>query len=191
MLAGCCSKCNPEQIIDNMLELDPIIEQVNTNCDIADATHAGLYSICGLALRLRDLYKWEMGLEPWIERDSSEVLDWIGKKEEKWNKVAEKKFQHIEISGHLYDPFDVDAINNLLEPHGILYGAGYAGSMKPTFFLGIIKTKKEIKGCQIFILNRELARDLFTTPAFSQQKYILIRLESAKFFLWDKTRFHP
>ena len=37
-------------------------EQVLRNCHISYARHAGLYSICGLALRLRDLYKWEMGL---------------------------------------------------------------------------------------------------------------------------------
>jgi hypothetical protein len=60
-----------------MLEFDSIIHQVLQNCDISDARHAGLYSVCGLALRLRDLYKWEKGLNPWEEKDSSEVLEWI------------------------------------------------------------------------------------------------------------------
>ena len=56
-----------------MTKIDPgnITRQVLRNCEISDARHAGLFSICGLALRLRDLYKWEKGLDPWVEKDSS------------------------------------------------------------------------------------------------------------------------
>ncbi len=39
----------------DVLELDAIISQVLRNCSISDSQHAGLYSVCGLALRLRDL----------------------------------------------------------------------------------------------------------------------------------------
>jgi hypothetical protein len=46
-------------------ELKSFTRQVLRNCDISDADHAGFYSICGLALRLRDLYKWENQLPPW------------------------------------------------------------------------------------------------------------------------------
>ena len=67
-----------------------IASQVLENCSISDSRHAGLYSICGLALRLRDLYKWEKGLDPWVEKDSSEILEWIGKKEEKWEDLADR-----------------------------------------------------------------------------------------------------
>ena len=56
-----------------MLQIDDITDQVLENCNIADAQHAGLYSICGLALRLRDLYKWENRLDPWIENDPLSV----------------------------------------------------------------------------------------------------------------------
>jgi hypothetical protein len=168
-----------------MLKLDPIIAQVKENCDIADANHAGLYSICGLAMRLRDLYKWDMGLEAWKEGSSSEVLAWIGEKEQKWYKLAEKSFYKITIASRRYDPFDIIAINNVLEPHGIFYGAGYAHSIRPTFFLACIAKKREMNNCRIYILGRELARDLFTTPALSQEGSILIRQESAQFFLWD------
>lgn len=169
-----------------MLELDPIIAQVSDNCDIADARYAGLLSICGLALRLRDLYKWEKELEAWMEGDSPEVLKWIGEKEEIWESLTEKSFREITICGHRYDPLDPVPINNLLLPHGLFYGAGYAHSMRPTFFLGVIKDKRQINGHPIFILGRELARDLFTTPALSQGESILIRQEAAMFFLWDK-----
>jgi hypothetical protein len=169
--------------------LDSIASQVLENCSISDSRHAGLYSICGLALRLRDLYKWEKGLDPWIEKESSEILDWIGEKEEQWDRLAKRDFDEIRISGGIYDPFDVGGINAVLEPEGLLYGAGYVHSLKPTFFLAYLEDKKEIEGCTVYILGRELARDLFTVPALSQDDCILVRKESAKLLLWDQMFF--
>jgi hypothetical protein len=172
-----------------MFDLDPIITQVQENCGISDSRYAGIYSICGLALRLRDLYKWDTGLEPWVERDSSEILEWIGKKEQKWDELAEKDFGEITILGHRYDPFDTKSINAVLGCYGLFYGAGYAHSMKPTFFLSPIENKKEVDGHSIYILGRELARDLFTTPALSQEDCVLVRQKSAMVFLWDKIQY--
>ena len=76
-----------------MIEIDTFARQVLKNCEISDAQHAGLFSICGLALRLRDLYKWENELNPWEEKDSSEILDWIAAKEQLWEKLGEKKIR--------------------------------------------------------------------------------------------------
>jgi len=169
-----------------MFKIEDITGQVLTNCDIADSHHAGLYSICGLALRLRDLYKWEKGLDPWVEKDPSEVLKWIGDKEEKWEKLLEKEFGDITILGRSFDPFDVTEINAVIEPHGFIYGGGYARSLKPTFFLASIEEKKEVDGYTVFILGHELARDLLTIPALSQDNCIFVRQEPAKLFLWDQ-----
>lgn len=168
-----------------MLNIEAIVDQILTNCDITDSHHAGLFSICGLALRLRDLYKWEKESDPWIEKDSSEMLQWIEDKEKKWDTLAEKQFTDITISGNTYDPFDTIGINSVLEPHGLLYGGGYARSLKPTFFLATIETKRQLDGHTVYILGRELARDLLTLPALSQDNCILIRQEPAKLFLWD------
>lgn len=168
-----------------MLDLDHLTRQVLENCSISDSRHAGLYSICGLALRLRDLYKWEKGLDPWIEMDSSEILNWIGEKEENWGLLEEKEFTEITILDKTYDPFDVKGINEVLEPHGFLYGAGYIHSLKPSFLLAVLEEKRLIDGYPVYILGRELARDLLTMPALSQDGSILIRKEAAKFFLWD------
>ena len=148
-----------------MLELNTITSQVLQNCDISDSRHAGVYSVCGLALRLRDMYKWENGLDPWVEKDSSEILDWIGDREEKWDSLADEDFEEITVLGTPYDPFDTRAINAVIEPQGLLYGAGYAHSLKPTFFLAALEEKKKVDGHTIYVLGRELARDLFTTPA--------------------------
>ncbi|MGA8181179.1 MAG: Sfum_1244 family protein, partial [Desulfobacterales bacterium] len=170
----------------DMFQIDDIADQVLTNCNIADSQHAGLYSICGLALRLRDLYKWENRLDPWIENDPSEVLKWIGDKEDAWEELAEKEFKDIRLVGRRFDPFDVKGINEILEPYGFIYGGGYARSLKPSFFLAALENKKEINHIAVFILDREFARDLLTIPALSQDNCIYIRKESARLFLWDQ-----
>ena len=72
-----------------MQKYQELINTVLNNCDVSDARHAGAYSICGLALRLRDLYKWENDLDPWIEKDSAQILDWIDAKEKKWETLSE------------------------------------------------------------------------------------------------------
>ena len=169
-----------------MNEIKTIKDQVLLNCNISDSNYAGLFSVCGLALRLRDLYKWEKGLPPWIEKDTTQILDWIGNKEQSWDRITEKEYRAIQLNNVSYDPFDTASINDILEPEGIFYGAGYGRRLKPTFFLATIKKKKTIKGCSVYILGRELARDLFTVPAFVQDDSIVIRTHAAQAFLWDR-----
>jgi hypothetical protein len=169
-----------------MHELDHLTNQVLQNCEISDSRHAGLYSICGLALRLRDLYKWEKGLAPWDERDSSEILDWIGDKEQNWEDIAENDYNPITLLGRQYDPFDALAINAVLKPYSLFYGAGYAHSLKPTFFLADIDDIQNVCGHSVYILGHELARDLLTIPSLTQDNMVLLRKESAGMFLWDQ-----
>lgn len=170
-------------------EVNKITAKVLHNCRIADSRYSGLHSICGLAMRMRDLFKWENSLEPWVERDSSEVLEWIGKKEEEWDRLANREFEDIIIQDSRYDPFNTKEINELLEPHGLYYGAGYAGSLRPTFFLANMEAKKRMDGHAVYILGREQARDLLTLPALVQDQSILIRKESGILFFWDKIFF--
>ena len=168
-----------------MFNINEIAGQVLHNCEISDAHHAGMYSICGLALRLRDLYKWEHGLPPWEERESAEVLQWIETKENKWESYADADFWDISINGKKFDPFDTIGINSVLEANRFFYGAGYARSLKPTFFLAAIEEKSVVNGIPIYTLGHELARDLLTIPALSQDDCVLLRQESASLFLWD------
>lgn len=171
------------------LNLEEVTSQVLHNCEVSDSQYAGLYSVCGLALRLRDLYKWEYSLAPWVEVDSSEILDWIGEKEETWERLMEESFDDISILGHSYDPFDAKGINKVLEPYGFFYGAGFVQSLRPTFFLAALEEKRRINGHHVYILGQEKARDLLTLPALTQQDEILIRRESARLFLWDRIFF--
>ncbi len=169
-----------------MFDTQEIARQVIENCTIADARHAGGFSICGLALRLRDLFKWEQGLDPWVERESGEVLDWIGEREEMWEAVAEADFHPIRISGRDYDPFDTEGVNAAVEPEGVLYGAGLAGGLVPVFFLARVEERRAVNGLTVYVLGRELARGLLTVPALTQGGTVLLRRETARRFLWDR-----
>lgn len=169
-----------------MSEFDELIQQVRRNCDISDARHGGVFSVCGLALRLRDLYKWEKGLAPWEEGDPGDVLDWIGAREDYWETLAGAEYALLSVGGKRMDPFDAPGVNSLLSPHEFCYGAGYARGLKPTFFLATIEAQQEVEGCPVYVLGREVARDLLTLPALSQDHTVLLRRESAYRFLWDQ-----
>lgn len=169
-----------------MVDFNQFKRKVLENCDISDARHAGLYSICGLALRLRDLYKWEQRLDPWQEHDSGRVLEWIGEKEQVWEMIAEQPFASLTVNGTAFDPFDTGAINQKLVPQGLLYGAGYAYRLKPSFFLARIEKTNTIGDHTVYYLEEELARDLLTLPALTQDGSILLRQESARLYLWDQ-----
>jgi hypothetical protein len=168
-----------------MFDSKNLIEQVRHNCSISDGRYAGTYSVCGLALRLRDLYKWEKGLEPWVEEDSSIVLQWIGEKEDEWERLEGEDFAGISIAGKTYDPFDAEGINAHLVSHGLFYGAGYVQGLKPSFLLADLVETRRVDGFPVYVLGREHARDLLTVPALSQNNSILVRKESAKVFLWN------
>ena len=45
-----------------------------------------------MALRLRDLNKWEQGLPPWEEANPAALLDWIDAREQVWESVAGTPF---------------------------------------------------------------------------------------------------
>ena len=167
-------------------DLDRLTRQIQSNCDISDARHAGMFSICGLALRLRDLFKWEKGLAPWEEGDPAEVLEWIGVREDRWETLADSDYANLPLTGTRFDPFDTTGLNRVLEPQGLYYGAGYARGLKPTFFLAVIDSRRQIGRGTIYGLGRELARDLLTLPAMSQGSTILMRDEAARLFLWDQ-----
>jgi hypothetical protein len=166
--------------------LEQFIRTIQSNCDISDASGSGIFSICGMALRLRDLNKWEKGFKPWEENNSTELVDWIDHKEQLWENIEGQAFAPLPLFEREYDPFDTGAINEILSPLNLFYGAGYAHSLKPTFFLAGIKETRCLYGIPIVILEKELLRDLLTIPALNQDGFILIRRDAACLFLWDQ-----
>ena len=165
--------------------LENLRAQVMFNCHVSDAKYGGVFSLCGFLLRMRDYYKWEKNLNPWDEPDYSELLAWVEDREKLWETTSREEFRSIELNGHSFDPFDVEAINAAISPHSLLYGAGYATGMKPTFFLATVKSLQRVKRMDIHILDRELARDIFTSPAMRQGRHIITRPWAMAALIWD------
>jgi hypothetical protein len=168
------------------MDLQDLANQVKRNCDISDAKYWGVYSVCGLLLRMREFYKWEMGLEPWAKIDTFKLMEWMDSKEKKWKQLAGEKFSYLVIDGRKFKPFDVDGVNEVLKPHGVVYGAGYVRGMKPSFFLAELLHSEQRYGYNIYFLGRELAKDIATSPALTQDKNIFARKEMMRSFLWNK-----
>jgi len=162
------------------------IKIIRHNCDISDARDNGIYSICTLVLKLRNLYKWEHGLEPWEEPDSPLLLDWIATKEEYWETIHNEPFSTIPINGKKIDPFRLSLINRFLAVDNHIYGAGYGRSMKAVFFMAEILEDQVVEGCPTLILGKEKARELSSPFAMLQDGTIFIRKEPLRFFFWDQ-----
>lgn len=161
------------------------LQAVTHNCDISDARDNGIYSICSLVLKLRNLYKWEHDIEPWQEPEPGDLLDWIEAKENYWEEIAEESYAPLPLGGNGVDPFEVEEINRLLGNEAMLYGAGYGRSMKSIFFLAEKMKEQSVEGCRVMILGREKARELSSPFAMLQDGTVIIRRDPLRFFFWD------
>lgn len=168
------------------MDVYAIATQVMRNCEISNARHWGGYTICGLLLRLMELYRWENGVQPWEKIDHEALLDWTSEQEKRWKEASLREFQNISIAGKNYSPFDLQGINAALRGAGYLYGAGYVGALKASFFLAQIESQREDSGFRIYFLGKELARDLIAMPAMLQGREIFCRREVMRYFLWEK-----
>lgn len=169
-----------------MFDLDHIVSQVKHNCNVSDAGYWGLYSPCGLLLRVRDLFKMEKGMMPWEHVGRRAIGGWIDKRERLWEDLAASDFVKIEIGGKRYRPFDVRGINREIRERGLYYGAGYGNLLKPTFFLAVLSKSRRRGAYQIHITGREFTRDLSTSPSMLQGNTIIVRSEILKMLLWEK-----
>jgi hypothetical protein len=166
--------------------LSELVPQVKRNCLVSDARHWGYYSICGLLLRLRGLYRSEHGLRPWEKAEEKRILEWVGETEARWAEAADEEFSPLMINGREHDPFDSGGINAILNGEGLLYGAGYGIHMKPVFFLSELKSRESIEGYDVYVAGREHARDLSFHPAMLQGSDITARAEITTSLIWDK-----
>ena len=90
------------------LELQFLRKEIQRNCDISDANFSGSFSLCGLLLRMRDLFKWENGLPPWEEPEHGLILDWVQNREELWQELEGQDCKPIHLHGDCLDPFEVE-----------------------------------------------------------------------------------
>jgi hypothetical protein len=166
-------------------DFDNLSTIIKHNCEVSDARDHGIYSMCSMVLKLRNLYKFEHGLEPWEEPDSADLLDWIERKEAHWQELAEQPFQDLVINFTAADPFEVEIVNAGLAETGLFYGAGYGRSMKTIFFLAEVLGKRSVEGCPVTVLGNERVREMASPFAMVQDNQIIIRLDPLRFFLWD------
>jgi hypothetical protein len=169
-----------------MIDIVSIASQVKHNCNISDARYWGYYSPCGLLLRMRNLYKFEKKLKPWEKVSHADIGKWIDKREELWQELDSHDFRKIEIQGKQYNPFDAKDINSILGKYGYIYGAGYGNQLKPVFLLAQLSEKSKKSRYNIYLLGKEIARDLSTAPAMILGNTITLRHETMNLFFWDK-----
>jgi hypothetical protein len=163
-----------------------LIDEVRWNCDIASAGQSGHFSLCGMLLRLRQLYKWEHGLAPWQEPEVAAVLAWIARRESTWDDLEEAAWRDLAWGDAAIDPFAVETLNAHLIPQKLAYGAGLSRGLTPTFFLGELLEERHEGDLTILVLGPELARDLDASPALCQGTLIYARRQALAFYLWDR-----
>lgn len=162
-----------------------LINQVQYNCDVSDARDHGIYSMCSLVLKLRNLYKWETGGQPWTEPESSVLLDWIEAREQYWEDISERQFRRITVDGRSCAPDDVDSVNGTTNSRPLFYGAGHGRSMKAIFFLAEVRERLTVENCPVVLLGREHAREMASPFAMVQEGQVIIRTDPLRFFLYD------
>lgn len=167
------------------MNIENLAKQIKLNCDISDAKFWGYFSLCGLLLRLRELYRAEKNIKPWASINQKDIGKWINAKESLWAKLEEHNFYNINIDGFSLNPFEVSEINSLLVNDNIVYGAGLGLYKKPIFFLGELYSYTKKGDYQIYFIKKEYAHDLFTSSGMLQGKDIFIRLEQLLSLLWE------
>ncbi len=168
------------------LDIDALSLQVKLNCDISDARFWGNYSICGLLLRLRELFRQEKGIKPWEEIPQAVISEWIAVKEDLWRQLEGREFINLSVRQIEIPPFGSEAVNLILEKEKKVYGAGLGVQLKPSFFLAELLSKEHVDEYEVFIAGNELARDLSMHPAMLQGNTIFARREALAMILWEK-----
>ncbi|HFD81515.1 MAG TPA: hypothetical protein ENK05_14175 [Gammaproteobacteria bacterium] len=159
---------------------------VQHNCHISDARFAADFTLCVYLLKMREYYRWEKGYGYDEPLTNDAVGDWLTRRETFWESLEDSDFVPLEIDDRRFDPFDSDAINRALEPHGLVYSAGYGNRAKPHFFLARLQQRHEHGSYRIHVSGEEYARDLTAPPAMSLADAIFIRRESLRRMLWER-----
>jgi hypothetical protein len=169
-----------------MTDREKIFSQIKRNCNISDAKYWGNYSLCGLLMRLRELYGIESGIRPWEKIDQKNIGDWITAKENLWRELEGRDYEDISMNGDIFGPFEVENMNAVLNNQGLMYGAGFGIYMKPSFFIAEILSQRKVSGFDIYIAGSEYARDLSDNPAMLQNNTIIARVDLTRLLLWGR-----
>jgi hypothetical protein len=166
-------------------ELQQIIESVQHNCHIADARHAGDYTLCIYLLKMREMYRWEQGINFKTLLTSDDVGDWLTMREGVWDDVEEQDYQPLKIAGKSYDPFENDLISDFFRKQKLVYNAGLGIRCRPHFFVAKLEKVINHNDYTVYISGKEYARDMAAPAAMAQDKCIFIRRESLRRVIWE------
>jgi len=170
-------------VMDNNLE--EIINTIQHNCHIADARHAGDYTLCVYLLKMREMYRWELGISFNEVIGVDDVGDWLTDREGVWNDIEAQEYQSLHINGQKCDPFDNDLINTLLDEKQLVYNAGLGIRCRPHFFIADLEERIQHDGFTVYISGKEYARDMAAPAAMAQENKIFIRRESLRRVIWE------
>ena len=165
--------------------LKELIETVQLNCHIADARHAGDYTLCVYLLKMREMYRWEQGINFKTMLTTDDVGDWLTEREGLWDEVEEQDYKGLTIAGDNYDPFENHLINTLLDDHKLVYNAGLGIRCRPHFFVAALEKMIQHDDYTIYISGKEYARDMAAPAAMAQENRIFIRRESLRRVIWE------
>lgn len=170
------------------MNLQALVEAVQTNCHIADARHAADLSLCTFLLQMREFYRWEKGLPLGAPLSREALGQWLARREAQWAELEDRELVRLPAGeGREFDPFDVSGLNALLQPQGLVYGAGLVGPQRPVFFIAELDSLQPLdEGLTLQVSGREFARNLLAPPAALQGERIVLRRESMARWLWEK-----
>jgi hypothetical protein len=166
--------------------LDGLVGAVQANCHVSDARHARNMTLCTYLLEMREFYRWEHGVPPTAPLPRADVAAWLAEREALWARFEDAEYRPLPLGDGKVDPFDVEAMNRTLVPHGLVYGAGVGRFGKPQFFLGALEREERRDGVRILVARCEYARDLAPAAATLREGTVTVRLESLRRMLWEK-----
>ncbi len=167
-------------------QIKELTKTIQHNCHIADASHAGDYTLCIYLLKMREFYRWEQDETFSTNLVNKTVGKWLRQREELWDGLEDSEYLNIEIGKKSLSPFESDSINENLQKHQLVYSGGIGINNRPHFFLAELDISEQHKDYNLYIAGKEYARDMSAPPAMSQQNNIYIRKESFRRLLWEK-----
>jgi hypothetical protein len=167
--------------------IENIRQQVQYNCHIADARHAGDFTMCTYLLKMREFFRWEQGLGLQASLPKEVLGDWLEERETLWESVEGNEYAVLQIDDREYDPFDVQGVNRALASLGLVYSAGLATGARANFFLAeLLDRETADEGFVLHQCGREYARCLSAPPAMSAERDVFLRKGALARYLWEK-----
>jgi hypothetical protein len=167
-----------------------LVQAVQINAHIADARHAADMTLCTYLLQMREFHRWERGLPFGAPLVRADVGAWIAERETLWEQVETRDFARLPVDDAEFAAFDVGAINERLQLHGLLYGAGLVGTERAVFFLAERHVDALRDGLPVQVAGRELARGLLapvaTLAEHGEPPTIVVRRESLARWCWER-----